>query len=118
MLLATCRGIIPSFVEIYAKSLGAQYEDGEISGEGWRAKGLYRKVRIGSLELTEAEMTFEEDAQSQRFLNQIQSHIVEELGLEAFDHPQAAGSLFQSLHQDDLITVSAFRHSICPKENV
>jgi hypothetical protein len=51
------------FVKLYAKSLGAQYEDGEISGEGWRAKVLYRKVRIGSIELTEAEMTFEGNAQ-------------------------------------------------------
>jgi hypothetical protein len=46
------------FVELYAKSLGAQYEDGKMSGEGWTAKILYRKVRIGSLELTETEMTF------------------------------------------------------------
>ena len=51
------------FVELYAKSLGAQYQDGKMSGEGWTAKVLYRKVRIGSLELTETEMTFEGDTQ-------------------------------------------------------
>jgi hypothetical protein len=51
------------FVESYAKSLGAQYVDGEISGEGWTAKVLYRKVRIGSIELTETEMRFEGDEQ-------------------------------------------------------
>ena len=51
------------FVELYVKRLGARYEDGEITGDRWRAKVLYRKVRIGSLELTEAEMTFEGDTQ-------------------------------------------------------
>lgn len=51
------------FVESYAKTLGAQYEDGEMSGEGWRAKVLYRKVRIGSIELTETEMRFDGDEQ-------------------------------------------------------
>ena len=51
------------FVELYVKSLGGRYEDGKISGEGWRGQVLYRKVPIGSLELTEAEMTFEGEAQ-------------------------------------------------------
>ena len=51
------------FVELYVKSLGARYQDGEITGDRWRAKVLYRKIRIGSLELTEAEMTFEGDPQ-------------------------------------------------------
>jgi len=49
------------FVELYARSLGARYDDGEMSGEGWRAKVTYRKVRIGSLALTETEMAFEGD---------------------------------------------------------
>lgn len=51
------------FVELYAKSLGAQYENGKMSGEGWTAKVHYRKVRIGSLELTETEMMFEGDTE-------------------------------------------------------
>jgi len=49
------------FVELYAKSLGAQYDNGEMFGERWNAKVIFRKVRIGSLELTESEMRFEGD---------------------------------------------------------
>ena len=51
------------FVELYAKDVGARYEHDQMSGEGWRAKVIYRKIRIGSLELTEAEMTFEGDTE-------------------------------------------------------
>ena len=61
-IIARFRGLLPMFVELYMKSLGAQYEDGVISGEGWRGTVLYRKIPIGSLELTEAEITFEGDA--------------------------------------------------------
>jgi hypothetical protein len=61
-LVARFRGLLPMFVEMYAKSLGVRYEDGEMSGEGWRAKVIYRKVRVGSIELTETEMTFEGDS--------------------------------------------------------
>ncbi|MGA3295922.1 MAG: hypothetical protein ABSD41_00560 [Candidatus Bathyarchaeia archaeon] len=60
-IVAKFRGLLPMFVELYAKNLGARYEDGEMSGEGWRAKVTYRKVRIGSIALTETEMTFEGD---------------------------------------------------------
>lgn len=49
------------FVELYVKSLGARYDDGVISAEGWRGNVVYQKIRIGSLELTEAEMTFDGD---------------------------------------------------------
>jgi len=49
------------FVELYAKSLGAHYDDGRMSGDGWEAVVAYGKVRIGSLELTEAEIAFEGD---------------------------------------------------------
>ncbi len=52
------------FVELYAKSLGAQYDNGEMFGEGWNAEVIFRKVRIGSLELTESEMRFEGDEES------------------------------------------------------
>ncbi len=64
MLVAKFRGLLPMFVELYAKSLGAQYIDGKMSGEGWNAKVLYGKVRIGSLELTETEMAFEGDEEA------------------------------------------------------
>jgi len=57
-VVAKFRGLLPTFVELYAKSLGAQYEDSNMAAEGWSAKVLYRKIRIGSLELTETEMTF------------------------------------------------------------
>jgi hypothetical protein len=60
-IVAKFRGLLPMFVELYAKSLGVRYEDGEMFGEGWRAKVTYRKVRIGSITLTETEMTFEGD---------------------------------------------------------
>jgi hypothetical protein len=60
-IVAKFRGLLPMFVEQYAKSLGARYEDGEMSGQGWRAKATYRKVRVGSIALTETEMTFEGD---------------------------------------------------------
>jgi hypothetical protein len=60
-LVAKFRGLLPMFVELYARSLGARYEDNEMAGEGWRAKVTYRKVRIGSIALTETEMTFEGD---------------------------------------------------------
>jgi hypothetical protein len=62
-LEARFRGLLPMFVESYAKILGAQYADGMMSAEGWRAKVLYRKVRIGSIELTETEMRFDGDEQ-------------------------------------------------------
>jgi hypothetical protein len=62
-IVARFRGLLPMFVELYVKTLGAQYTDGEIIGEGWRGNVIYRKIRIGSLELTEAEMTFQGDEQ-------------------------------------------------------
>jgi hypothetical protein len=52
------------FVEMYTKSLGAHYRNDEISGEGWKAKVIYRKTLVGSLELTETEMRFEGDEQA------------------------------------------------------
>ena len=68
-IVARFRGLLPMFVELYAKSLGVRYEDGEIFGEGWRAKVTYRKVRVGSIELTETEMAFEgEPSQVNDFL--------------------------------------------------
>jgi hypothetical protein len=51
------------FVELYVKNLGGRYLDGVISGEGWKGNVVYQKIRIGSLELTEAEMTFDGDEQ-------------------------------------------------------
>jgi len=59
--VAKFRGLLPMFVELYAKSLGVRYEGGEMFSEGWRAKVTYRKVRVGSIALTETEMTFEGD---------------------------------------------------------
>jgi len=64
MLTAKFRGLLPMFVELYARSLGARYDDGRMSGDGWEATVTYGKVRIGSLELTEAEMTFEGDEEA------------------------------------------------------
>jgi hypothetical protein len=52
------------FVEMYSKNLGAQYRNDEIIGNGWKAKVIYRKAFVGSLELTETEMRFEGDEQA------------------------------------------------------
>lgn len=60
-IVARFRGLLPMFVELYAKSLGVRYEEGEMSAEGWRAKVTYSKVRVGSIALTETEFTFEGD---------------------------------------------------------
>jgi hypothetical protein len=69
------------FVESYAKSLGAHYRDGEMSGEGWRAQVLYQKVRIGSIELTETEMRFEGDSERiNDFLNKFRAISVRNWG--------------------------------------
>lgn len=61
IIVAKFRGLLPMFVELYAKSLGARYEEDEMSAEGWRAKVTYSKVRIGSIALTETEFKFEGD---------------------------------------------------------
>jgi hypothetical protein len=63
-LVVKFRGLLPMYVEMYAKSLGAQYENHEVCGIGWKAKINYRKVRVGSLELTETEMRFEGDEEA------------------------------------------------------
>lgn len=52
------------FVEMYTKSVGSQYRNDEIIGDGWKAKVNYRKASVGSLELTETEMRFEGDEQA------------------------------------------------------
>lgn len=49
---------------MYAKSLGPRVSDSEMVGDRWKAQMRYRKVRVGSLELSELEMQFggDEDA--------------------------------------------------------
>jgi len=61
---ATFRGIIPLFVKLYAESLGAKVRAGSMAGRGWQADVEFRKVRLGSLELTEAKISFEGDAEA------------------------------------------------------
>jgi len=79
--VATFRGIIPFFAKLYAESLGAQVADGDIVGEGWRAKVKFRKVRIGSLELTEAEMSFDGDIDAiQEFLAKFRAKALRNAG--------------------------------------
>ncbi len=80
-MVATFRGIIPSFVELYAESLGARVRDGEIVGDGWMAEMKYRKVRVGSLELTELEMRFDGDKRAiSDFLNRFRAKVLRNAG--------------------------------------
>ena len=45
-------------MKLYAESLGAKLTDGNMMAEGWRAEVKFRTIPIGSLRLTETEMTF------------------------------------------------------------
>ncbi len=81
MFVATFRGIIPSFVELYAQSLGAHVTDGEMVGDGWKAEMKYRKVRVGSLELTELEMRFDGDEDAiRKFLSRFRTKVARNAG--------------------------------------
>lgn len=61
MLVATFRGIIPSFVEMCAKSLGARVTDSELVGDRWKGQDEVQEGAGGSLELTELELQFDAD---------------------------------------------------------
>jgi len=50
-------------------------------GEGWRAQMKYRKVRVGSLELTELEMRFEGDEDAiGKFLSRFRTKVARNAG--------------------------------------
>jgi len=69
------------FVELYAQALGARVTNGEMVGEGWRAQMKYRKVRVGSLELTELEMRFEGDEDAiGKFLSRFRTKVARNAG--------------------------------------
>jgi len=68
-------------VELYAESLGARIADGQMVGEKWKANMNYRKVRVGSLELTELEMRFDGDEEAIRdFLSRFRAKVQRNAG--------------------------------------
>ena len=81
MIVATFRGIIPFFIRLYAESLGVQVANGDMLGKGWRARVRLRKVRVGSLKLTEAEILFDGDLDAiQDFLTKFRARALRNAG--------------------------------------